>query len=489
MKDDKTHLCPTDKNDDWSWLSELFHANEYLRKLSVSLRWIDPKTPILRVSDKAGSIHFAEPKTKKDLKLIIHPKVPGSITGMLWAILQLPRDNPMRINEQMIDISIFPSVWLASVYIHELERFLTLLRPRGEEHEEDLMGRVRGRFLVDSYLKNNYFQKRHVVPCRFVEWTVDNLPNRILRYALFLSRRMLPVNIILEFGLARRCEAVLADVQLIRIQKDDFAKVQSFLQGPFRYYRDIIHLAKLIISVLDPFAVESRELGDMPIVKAFNTGSSEDSSIKWDLIDMPLLFEEYVRFVTRNDTNRRNYAVSLEGDLPLELEHLANKTIELDRPPIETTLNGNRLVIDAKYKLINIINLKTPHIDPDGTYHITENQQVDLRSPLESEAFERSTQVNNADIYQIVAYATHEEIRASSAALIFPTASNHQDVIAPPHYVGLGYPRNGNCGIPVYILTVRIDPMGIKNEVRGMGVLKDINLIRSKVAKEANIYS
>ena len=482
MKDDQTLLCLTDKNDDWSWLSELFHANESLRnRLSISLQWIDPKTPILRVSDKVGSIHFVDPKTRKNLKLIIHPKIPGSITGMLWAILQLPRDDPMKIQEQMTDISIFPSIWLASIYIYELERFLTLLRPRGEEHEEELMGRVRGRFLVDSYLKRSYFSRRHVVPCRFVEWTVDNLPNRILLYALSLSRRLLPVNNIAEFGLARRCEAVLGEVQLIRIQKDDFARVRSILQGPFRYYRDIIHLAKLIISVLDPFAVESRELEDMPIVKAFDGGSSDDGSIKWDLIDMPMLFEEYVRKVTRSiDKNKLNYSVLLEGDLPLKLEHLANKTIELDRPPIETTFNGNRLVIDAKYKLLDIISSKTPRIDPDGTYHISENQQVDLKNPLEPDVFEKiPPQVKNVDIYQIVAYATHEYIRASSAALIFPTASDHQNIINPPYYAGLGYSRNGNYGIPVYILTVRIDPTGIKNEVRGSGVLKDIDLICS----------
>jgi 5-methylcytosine-specific restriction endonuclease McrBC regulatory subunit McrC len=483
MKEEQTLLCPTNKNDDWNWLSELLQANGPLKnRLSVSLEWIDPKTPTLRVSDKVGSIHFVDPKTRKNLKLIIHPKVPGSITGMLGAILQLPLDNLMRIQEQMTDISILPSIWLASVFIHELERFLTLLRPRGEEHEEELIGQVRGRFLVDSYLKRNYFSRRHVVPCRFVEWTVDNLPNRILLYALFLSRRLLPINIISEFGFARRCESVLAEVQLVRIQKDDFAKVQSLLQGPFRYYKDIIHLAKLIISVLDPFAVESRELENMPIVRAFDTGSSEDGSIKWDLIDMPILFEEYVRRVTRSiDTNKRNFSVLLKGDLPLELVHLANKTIVLDRPPIETILNGNRLVIDAKYKLINTIkNSKTLNNDPDGTYHIIENQQINLRNTLEPDALEMiPPQVKNSDIYQIVAYATHEDIQASSAALIFPTVSDHQDGISPPYYVGLGYSRNGDYGIPVYILTVRIDPSGIKNEVMGMGVLRDINLICS----------
>ena len=104
---------------------------------------------------------------------------------------------------------------------------------------------------------------------------MDNLPNRILRYAFLLSRQALSkpqINDSREIGLSRRCEAALADVNLVHICRDDFARAMPLLQGSFRHYQMIILLAKMIVSILDPFAMEAREIDDVPIVKVFDSG-------------------------------------------------------------------------------------------------------------------------------------------------------------------------------------------------------------------------
>lgn len=266
---------PEKRIKEWRWLSDILQSDEEVsRRLGVSFQWKDPKTPILQVSDRVGTVQFTNSDTLEKMNLIIHPKVPGSVTGMLWVVLNLPEDELFGTEKLFSGTGTHPSIWLASIYLRELERFLMLLRPRGEEAEDELTSRVKGRFLVDQYIKRNYWTRRQVVPCRFVDWTVDNLPNRILLYALFLSRQALSslqLNASFEIGLSRRCEVALADVNLVRIHKDDFARVMPLLQGPFRHYQRVIHFARLVISIFDPFAVDANELEDMPIVKTFES--------------------------------------------------------------------------------------------------------------------------------------------------------------------------------------------------------------------------
>jgi 5-methylcytosine-specific restriction endonuclease McrBC regulatory subunit McrC len=484
-------LPKIDDSCDWSWLSRLLRpiqsqdSQPLEKRLGISMEWDDPKTPILHASDKVGTIQFINSASKEPMNLVIHPKVPGSVTSMLWVTLNLPEDDLFGMEKLSSGISTHPSTWLVSIYLRELERFLIMLRQRGEEVEDELISKIKGRFLVDQYIKHNYWTRRHIAPCRFVEWTRDNLPNRILLYALFLSRQALSVPSIdapLEIGLARRCEAALADVNLVRILKDDFARVTPLLQGSFRHYQKVILFAKLVVSILDPFAIEAREIQDVPIVKAFDRGSSDDGSVKWDLVDMPVLFEQYVRAIMGSKyIGRKKFPIRLEGDLPQELAHLANKEMKLDREPIKSTSNKVCLIIDAKYEPLEFSNrIRTPRIDQEGTYHLSEHQNFDLLNKKEKLIETGNRTISNADLYQVIAYATHEDIRASSAALVYPSIKD-QAIAEVSHYTGLGFRPNDIGGISVYILTIRIDPQGIKKELAGKGINKNINRILSKI--------
>lgn len=486
---------------DWRWLSEILqscpgqNSQPLEKRLGISLQWVDPKTPILQVSEKVGTIQFINSATQERFNLSIHPKVPGSVTGMLRAVLNSPEDDLFSIERLLSGTGTHPSTWLASIYLIELERFLMLLRPRGEEIEDELISRVKGRFLKDQYFKRNYWTLRHVAPCRFVEWTVDNLPNRILLYALFLSRHALSsmrINASLELGLARRCEAALSDVHLARINKNDLAGVMPLLQGPFMHYQRVIQFAKLVISILDPFAVDVREIEDMPIARAFDLDSLEDGSVKWDLVDMPKLFEQYVRTITKGKATGRRFPVPLEGNLSPELAHLVDKNMKLDREPIRSGSNGVWFVIDAKYKALEFLGqTKTPRIGQDGTYHLSEYQYFNLTKNIEIKPIEMAyKQISNADLYQVIAYATHKDIRASSVALVYPS-TNNQIIGEVPHYTGLGFHSEEDQGIFVYVLTIRIDPKGIKEELAGEGlnqkimqIFHDIQLAKDRRRKE-----
>lgn len=468
----------------WDWVVDrLCRDRPLCTRLGLSIEWEDSRTPVLRASDKVGHIQFSHPASGERLNVAITPKVPGSVTGMLQAVLWMDRAQVLGTELRLAKDTDHPSAWLASVYVHELERFLTLIRPRGEEIEEELSGRLRGRPLVDEYLKRNYVSRRHVVPCRYVEWTMDNLPNRILRYAAFRSRQVLsqiPVPLAAELGMLRRCDAALAAVELVRVRQGDLERVRSLLRGSFRRYQDIVHLARLIISVIDPFAFEAEDLEDLPLVHAFDRGTSEDGVVKWDLVDMPTLFEEYVRVITRGQTRTRT-------QLPIQAHGIgphATTTMNLDRAPIQA--GGGKLVIDAKYKLVGQGHASAPCFDQGTrTVYLSEYQGYDLARRVEAGPGEqeptqdRYGRVSNVDLYQVIAYATHEEIRASTAALVYP-ATGPEIASGVPHYTGLGHCRcilEGGQGIPVHVLSARIDEEGIHDEIAGKGALQAIRVI------------
>jgi 5-methylcytosine-specific restriction endonuclease McrBC regulatory subunit McrC len=474
------------KNDsfNWKWLSEILDPKgKICSRLGISLDWKTSKSPFIQVSDKIGLIQFKNPDTKEKLNIMIHPKVPGSVTGMLSVVLDLRPKYGAVVDKSPAEIGFQPSTWLSSIYLKELNRFLIRLRQRGEETEEDLTGRAKGRFLVDSYIKRNYWTKRHIIPSRFIDWTDNNLPNRILNYALFLSRlalRDLKSNASLELGIARRCEAALTNVDLARIYEDDFAKVSPLIQGPFRHYKRIIQLAKWIISIFDPFALESKLAEDLPVLKIFDHFSSKESLVEWDLVNMPKLFEQYVRIITRGKKSQRSYPIQLSGDLPPHLAHLSDKTMKLDREPIVFNSQKGKLVIDAKYKPLDSSCDKTPRICLSNTIHLSEYQCLDLANKDEILPIDiANRQISNLDIYQAISYATHKFIRASAAALVYPS-SRSQSPKQISSYEGLGFRYNDEFGMPVYILTIRIDQRGIQEEEAGKGIRSNIKHIVSK---------
>lgn len=475
-----------EKTEPWRWdwvVDRLCQDRTLCTRLGLSIEWEDSRTPVLRASDKVGHIQFSDPEGERRLNIAITPKVVGSVSGMLRAALSTKPKQAGVTESRVAQDTDHPSAWLASVYVHELERFLTLIRPRGEEIEEELSGRLRGRPLVDEYLKHNYVSRRHVVPCRYVEWTMDNLPNRILRYAAFRSRQVLsqiPVPLAAELGMLRRCDAALAAVELVRVRQGDLERVRSLLRGSFRRYRDIVHLARLIISVIDPFAFEAEDLEDLPLVSAFNRGTSEDGVVTWDLVDMPDLFEEYVRLITRGQTKTRtHFPIQARGTGP----HMPT-TLNLDRAPIQA--GGGKLVIDAKYKLVGQGQVSSPCFDHgSSTVYLSEYQGYDVARRVEAGPGEqeptqdRYGRVSNADLYQVIAYATHEEIRASTAALVYP-ATGPEIGSGFPHYTGLGHCRcmlESGQGIPIYVLSARIDEAGIRDEIAGKGALQAIRVI------------
>jgi len=307
---------------------------------------------------------------------------------------------------------------------------------------------------------------------------LDNLPNRILRSALAVARRTVgqyAQACSTEIGMARRCEAAMAEVQTIHVQRGDFARVSAVVSGPLKHYGPIVQLATMIILLLDPFIFEALEFERLPALDIFQIGSSSDGTVKWDLVDMPKLFQEYVRVITEGEVeDRTHFRIHLKGSDKVGLK--SSKDLYLDRAPI--TLQSKRFVFDTKYKVIGTIaDERVPRIERNPlTLHLSEHQIYPLVGAHGDEA---TKQISSQDIYQIVAYATHDRIRGSYAGLVYPTVSP-TDTSASSYYVGLGFSSEGekhSAGIPVHILTTRIDEAGILLEAANKTLLHRINTI------------
>ena len=153
-------------------------------------------------------------------------------------------------NQSIIGISMFQVAW----YLKELSSFChRKLRQGFVRVDENLIGKVKGKILIDQHLRSNLVRGRaDRMICRFENMTIDTLPNRILRYALRLSTGFLNQkysNSLNNFWLwARQAESALSGVTLTSVTLNDFRDIRY--GGSLSSYKPIHILAKAIIANL-----------------------------------------------------------------------------------------------------------------------------------------------------------------------------------------------------------------------------------------------
>lgn len=471
--------------DRWAHLAR--KMNSVSGSIGISLEWDGPDTPVLRASNKVGVLSLSD-AGEQNVQVTVRPKVEGSVSGMLRAVLELERDRSLSWEERPATGGERPSAWLAGLFARQLDHFLHRMRKRDVEQEEPLREKIRGRPLVTQYLKRNYWTQPEVVPCRYVEWSVDNLPNQILRHGVAVAQKA-----IAPYGgeaievqrRLQRCRAALSGVSRTRVRRGDFQRVRPMLKGAFRAYEPMIHIAEILITALDPFSEEDRRQSNLPVVRAFQSGESDDGRLRWDLVDMPTLFEEYVRRISRSkkeESSGNNPPIELEGTLPGTLDGLQGKTLELDVRPIGLASGG--LVVDAKYKYIgNVERSDIPRREARRIY-LAEHDSLDLSQGVASslKRDEGTRQVTSSDLYQVLAYATHKNVEAQQAALVYPIADggDRPPLDDIPRYGNLGATCTSGDDLPIYVFTVRVDKEGIREELAGgdSGLWSQIQTLR-----------
>lgn len=218
---------------------------------------------------------------------------------------------------------------------------------RGYLSEEDALHTVRGRIRFDEQIRRRYGIPLPI-ELRFDEFTEDILANRLVKAAAARLGRMTLRSSEARQGLGRTA-AILENVSLLEFQRRDVPKVRFDRLN--EHYRHVVGLARLILlhSEFESFRGDVRASGF--------------------LIDMNVLFQEFVTQALRETLGVSDR--TLRDDKGIRRLTLAKK----NKVPIKPDLSwwdGEtcRFVGDAKYKKI---------------FH---------------------SSVPNADLYQLLAYAT-----------------------------------------------------------------------------------
>ncbi len=215
---------------------------------------------------------------------------------------------------------------------------------RGYLSEEDALHTVRGRIRFDEQIRRRYGIPLPV-ELRFDEYTEDILANRLVKAAAARLGRMTLRSPDARQGLGRTA-AILENVSLLEFRERRVPEVRFDRLN--EHYRDVVGLARLILlhSEFESFRGDVRASGF--------------------LIDMDKLFQEFVTQALREELGVS--AATLQSEKKVHFDMDGSVTIEPDL----TWWEGGKctFVGDAKYK------------------------RIDVKS------------VPNADLYQILAYAT-----------------------------------------------------------------------------------
>jgi len=171
-------------------------------------------------------------------------------------------------------------------------------------------------------------------------------------------------------------------------------------------------------------------------------GAHERSAFLWD---MNSLFQEALRGILAGWPGG-----TLERERPRAVVSSADGTYtrraKVDPDFVLRLPGGGRLILDAKYKDTEVPLGETTEIDVAG----------------------RHLRVSRADVYQAVAYRSHDRYRSAAAGLVFPVALEEGQRLPPPYAVA-GF------GEPVHLLFCDVGPAAEQNLPRFLDAIQQLN--------------
>lgn len=214
--------------------------------------------------------------------------------------------------------------FLSSAYpIFEIIRFVNLakevckknLKKQSVFKEENLVGKVKGRILVNQQIKQNISRGQyHKTYCTYNALSENIKENMILKYTLHLCSKFEIADSLREDIMF--CNRVLANVPLKKCSISDFVGLKC--NGVFRQYKQAMEAAKVIIKryyisydqsvTEDPSKNEKGKKEEIAVT---------DYSVEPYFIDMNLLFEYYCRALFRKaidnyNRDQSNYVLEME---------------------------------------------------------------------------------------------------------------------------------------------------------------------------------
>jgi len=443
--------------------------------------------------NKVGHVSFES--SFGPIRIQIEPKIAGSLESMMYAIsddFNMDSSNFERRTKSLDS----PSLLISHMFLRKLSQHIHHIRRNPEEIDVEYRNKIRGQPLISQYLQRNVLLSPTTMPCRVMEWSLDNIPNRILRAALVACKKsfldsQFEHDLDEVMYLMTKCENALAGVPYDpTINQNDIVLVRPLLRTTFRPYTNIMKWAELVLRMMDPLNFNNEdetEIDELPVGNLMNFDSTP-SGLKWNVIDMPDLFEKYLRKILGQPiktpyTYVNHYKLTPKSEPKWAEKNPANaawrkkgwrkRMMKID------ALFGN-FILDAKYKIIiddedesnsrkrfkERNNSGLWHYMREGHDTLTMDEEGKFSSKKLAPDNNSSSAPDNKDIYQVLAYSRHRNLDAKAVGLVYPISST--DI--PPaeeaiHYAG--FVRDEGQKLPLYILHLPISQEGVREELFG----------------------
>ncbi len=285
-------------------------------------------------------------------------------------------------------------VW---IYLRSVEQLLKKhLRRNYVIRVDNLNGRVKGKLLLTPYVRQQVAKGQpQIAVCQYYELTPDTLLNRIIKAGLRSAKRLVAAADTYNTfsgvsGHLTRQIGLFGNVADVRVTRADFARIRLHAQN--RYYETPLQLAKMLL-------FDNRfeyEIGKNRVVGFF--------------LDMNNLFERFVAGLLMQGAHRNGVTYPGKGEFRYYYGNRDTKgTVKL-KPDITIDTDGEKVVIDAKYKEL-----------------FEENFGVDEEIETGDDYGDVKVKIKSSDIYQLVAYL--DNFGSRRGALVYPRNGSETSVI------------------------------------------------------------
>jgi len=388
-----------------SRLMTLEKLNEKYGFLEISRKTLKPKNlvGVVQVGDLTLQIFPKLLKTSSYEELESNKAL---IMGNLLKMLAIGGEIPVKPSDVAgvhSEKALFLEV-LISIYSEKLLETLRYHRYYTYRKVEEDLNHVKGQINFERYVSR--WHKRHIIPVRYNDRTMDNLLNRTLKYGAYLMSRLTQSNE--NYRRLKSAMEMLEGVPTVPVSIHETYRIK--FNRLSIVFRPLVELARIFIAAT---------------TVRLQTGKIETFTF---LVPMEKVFESFVAGLLIN---------SSYGALPEEFEgsvvkfqhHIGNLLAEgkFQLIPDITiqTKDGRRIIIDTKYKLLN--------------------------------KEDRKLGVSQSDLYQMYAYASHWN--ADAVILLYPHLhSNLSDGINKRLHLNipLRMETRGTRKVPVFIRSINL---------------------------------
>ena len=353
-----------------SQLMTLEKLNEKIGFLEISRRTIKPKNlvGVVQVGDLTLQIFPKLLRTSSYESLESHKTV---VMGNLLKMLAVGGEIPIKPSEiagVLSEKAPFLEI-LISIYSQKLLETLRYHRHYTYRTIEEDLNHVKGQ--INFALYASRWHRRHVLPVRYNDRTMDNPLNRTLKYGAYLMSRLTQSRE--NYRRLKSAMGLLEGVPTVPVSIHETYRIKFNRLNIV--FKPLVEIARMFIS---------------GTTVRLQTGKIETFTF---LVPMEKVFESFVAGLLTNS----RYEVlprEFEGSVIKTQHHIGNLLAEgkfwlIPDITIQTAY-GTKIIIDTKYKLLN-----------------KEDQKLG---------------VSQSDLYQMYAYASHWN--ADVVVLLYPAISN-----------------------------------------------------------------